>query len=121
MWRFQYIKELNWKPIVLTNKVGVTAAKGTPTSISDKSRESINVTELTHEAVKQGVAYVLGETFFTDGTGPNTIRLSYLVATPEEIETGTSRLGQVFAGSTATHLRSRFSSRNLESVSPSTR
>ena len=58
--------------------------------------EGVNATELAYEAVKQGVAYVPGETFFTDGTGLNTLRLSYSVATPAEIETGISRLGQVF-------------------------
>ena len=39
-----------------------------------------------------------GETFFADGTGLNTFRLSYSVATPEEIDMGVKRLAQVFAG-----------------------
>ncbi len=67
--------------------------------------ERVNATELAYEAVKQGVAYVPGETFFTDGTGLNTLRLSYSVATPEEIETGVSRLGQVFERAAVTHQR----------------
>lgn len=60
--------------------------------------EGLNATEIAYEAVKQDVAYVPGETFFTDGTGQNTLRLSYSVATPEEIDTGVKRLAQVFAG-----------------------
>ena len=67
--------------------------------------EGVNATELAYEAVKQGVAYVPGETFFTGGTGLNTLRLSYSVATPEEIETGVSRLGQVFERAAVIHRR----------------
>ena len=58
----------------------------------------LNATEIVHEAVKEGVAYVPGETFYTDGTGLNTLRLSYSVATPEEVDTGVARLAKVFAG-----------------------
>lgn len=60
--------------------------------------EGLNATEIAYEAVKQDVAYVPGETFYTDGTVLNTLRLSYSVATPEEVDTGISRLGRVFAG-----------------------
>ena len=58
--------------------------------------EGTNATELAYEAVKQNVAYVPGEAFFADGGGENTLRLSYSIATPEEIEQGMARLGEVF-------------------------
>jgi 2-aminoadipate transaminase len=58
----------------------------------------LNATELVYEAVKENVAYVPGEAFYTDGSGLNTLRLSYSVATPEQIETGVGRLAKVFAG-----------------------
>ena len=58
--------------------------------------DGVDATELAYEAVEQNVAYVPGEAFFADGTGKNTLRLSYSVATPEQIEAGMERLGQVF-------------------------
>ena len=58
--------------------------------------EGVNASELAYEAVKENVAYVPGEAFFADGTGQNTLRLSYSVATPEQIEQGMVRLGEVF-------------------------
>ena len=39
------------------------------------------------------VAFVPGRAFFADGSGGNTLRLSYSCATPEEIDEGLSRLG----------------------------
>lgn len=60
--------------------------------------EGQNATEIAYEAVKQDVAYVPGETFYGDGNVLNTLRLSYSVATPEQVDTGISRLGRVFAG-----------------------
>lgn len=58
--------------------------------------EGSDATELAYEAVKENVAYVPGEAFFADGTGQNTLRLSYSVATPDEIKQGMARLGEVF-------------------------
>jgi len=60
--------------------------------------DGIDASEMAYEAVRQGVAYVPGETFFTDGRGLNTLRLSYSGASPAEIDEGVRRLGQVFAG-----------------------
>ena len=57
----------------------------------------LNATELALEAVREGVAYVPGEAFFAAGGGENTLRLSYSVASPEQIETGVARLGALFA------------------------
>lgn len=60
--------------------------------------EGLNATEIAYDAVKEDVAYVPGETFYADSSILNTLRLSYSVATPEEVDTGIRRLGQVFAG-----------------------
>ncbi len=60
--------------------------------------KGMNATEIAYEAVSEGVAYVPGETFYTDGTGLNTLRLSYSVATAAEIESGIAKLGRIFAG-----------------------
>ena len=59
--------------------------------------EGLNATEIAYDAAAEGVAYVPGETFYTDGTGLNTLRLSYSVATAAEIEQGIAKLGQIFA------------------------
>ncbi len=58
--------------------------------------DGMNATELAFEAVKQNVAYVPGESFYANGGGENTLRLSYSVATPEQIDEGMQRLGEVF-------------------------
>lgn len=58
--------------------------------------EGINASEIAYDAVRQNVAYVPGETFFTDGSGLNTLRLSYSVASAEEIDEGVRRLSDVF-------------------------
>lgn len=60
--------------------------------------DGLNATDLAREAARAGVAYVPGEAFFAGGGGENTLRLSYSVATPEEIETGIARLGAILAG-----------------------
>ena len=41
------------------------------------------------------VAFVPGRPFFADGRGRNTLRLSYSLAAPEQIEIGIQRLGQL--------------------------
>lgn len=60
--------------------------------------DGMNATEIAYEAVEQDVAYVPGETFYADSNILNTLRLSYSVATPEEVDAGMKRLGGVFAG-----------------------
>jgi 2-aminoadipate transaminase len=64
--------------------------------------EGLNATELAREAAEAGVVYVPGEAFFAGGGGENTLRLSYSVATPEQIETGMRALGEVFSRQLAT-------------------
>ncbi|CAA9574229.1 MAG: Aspartate aminotransferase (AspB-4) [uncultured Truepera sp.] len=58
--------------------------------------EDMNASDIAYDAVQQNVAYVPGETFFTDGSSLNTLRLSYSVASAEEIDEGVRRLSGVF-------------------------
>jgi 2-aminoadipate transaminase len=54
--------------------------------------EWMDASDLLKAAVGQKVAFVPGESFFTDGTGRNTARLNFSNATPERIEEGIRRL-----------------------------
>jgi DNA-binding transcriptional MocR family regulator len=53
----------------------------------------MDVTELLAQALEAGVAFVPGRGFFTDGSGGNTLRLSYALPSESRIETGIARLG----------------------------
>jgi len=44
------------------------------------------------QAVEHGVVYVAGTAFFVDGSGANTIRLSFSAPTPDRIDEGVRRL-----------------------------
>ncbi|AYY12863.1 PLP-dependent aminotransferase family protein [Actinobacteria bacterium YIM 96077] len=57
--------------------------------------DGLDTMELAREAVDAGVAYVPGHAFYPDGGGANGLRLSYSVATPEQIESGVAILGQL--------------------------
>ena len=46
-------------------------------------------------AIEQKVIYVSGSAFFVDGTGDNTIRLSFSLPSPERITEGVNRLAKV--------------------------
>ena len=48
------------------------------------------------EAVKRGVAYIPGAPFFVDGSGANTMRLTFAKETDENIREGVRRLSQAF-------------------------
>lgn len=50
--------------------------------------------ELLKQAVEQKTAFVPGEPFYADGSGSNTLRLSFSSATREQIEDGIRRLGK---------------------------
>lgn len=50
--------------------------------------------ELLKEAVEEKTAFVPGQPFFADGSGKNTLRLSYSSASREQIEEGLQRLGR---------------------------
>ncbi|MEA4909711.1 MAG: PLP-dependent aminotransferase family protein [Chloroflexi bacterium] len=54
-----------------------------------------NATQLLEEAVKQDVAFVPGDSFYACGGGENTMRLNFSNATPEKINEGIARLGNV--------------------------
>jgi 2-aminoadipate transaminase len=53
--------------------------------------------QLLPAAVSRGVAFVPGEAFFAAEPQRNTLRLSFVTATPDQIETGVARLGEVIA------------------------
>jgi len=57
--------------------------------------EDVNATRLLQRAVEQEVAFVPGEAFFAAGGGENFLRLSYSVATADEIHQGIARLAGV--------------------------
>ncbi len=57
--------------------------------------EGVDTERMFPKALERKVAYVIGAPFFVDGTGRNTMRLSFAIATPEEIEEGIRRLAEV--------------------------
>jgi 2-aminoadipate transaminase len=58
-----------------------------------------NASELLKAAVERKVAFVPGGPFFANGGGDHTLRLSYSVATREQISDGMARLGEVIENS----------------------
>jgi len=54
--------------------------------------------EILVRCLEQGVAFVPGREFFPDGSGGNTIRLNFSNASPDNIEEGIRRIGQVLRG-----------------------
>ena len=59
---------------------------------------ALDATALLPQAVAAGMAYVPGAPFFPQGGHANTLRLSFVTATPEQIHTGVAALAQVLAG-----------------------
>jgi len=57
--------------------------------------EHIDTEEMFARTLKHKVAYVIGNAFYVDGGGKNTMRLSYSVNTEAEIEEGIKRLSAV--------------------------
>ena len=55
-------------------------------------------TALLERALQHGVVFVVGSAFHVDGTGHNTVRLSFSAPSPERIEEGARRLAQAFVG-----------------------
>jgi 2-aminoadipate transaminase len=55
-------------------------------------REPISADGMLQRAVRHGVIYVAGSAFFVDGSGANTLRLSFSAPTPERIIEGVRRL-----------------------------
>ncbi len=59
--------------------------------------DGLDATELLYKAIERvKVAYVHGEGFYFDGSGKNTLRLSFSLPTPETIREGIKRLGHFF-------------------------
>jgi DNA-binding transcriptional MocR family regulator len=54
---------------------------------------------LVHAVADHGVAFVPGRAFFADGSGGNTLRLSYTLPSLQDIEIGLGRLGDVLISS----------------------
>ena len=54
----------------------------------------ITDTQLLDRALEHGLAFVTGSAFFVDGSGHDTIRLSFSAPTPERITEGVSRLAR---------------------------
>ncbi len=57
--------------------------------------QGINTEKMLYRAIEHKVAYVIGAPFFVDGSGHNTLRLSFSSASCQDIEEGIRRLGQV--------------------------
>jgi 2-aminoadipate transaminase len=58
--------------------------------------EACTDAELLQRAMQRGVIFVAGSAFHVDGTGHNTIRLSFSAPSPERIEEGAHRLADAF-------------------------
>lgn len=57
--------------------------------------QAVDTTKMLERALARKVAYVPGQPFFADGSGQNTMRLSFALASADEIEKGIQRLGHV--------------------------
>jgi 2-aminoadipate transaminase len=54
-----------------------------------------NARDLLLRCVEHNVAFVPGQEFFPDGSGSNTMRMNFSNASPENIEAGIKRMGEV--------------------------
>ena len=59
--------------------------------------EAVDTAARVAEAVANGVAYIPGGPFFVDGSGTNTMRLTFAKEDDDRIREGVSRLARVFA------------------------
>jgi 2-aminoadipate transaminase len=57
--------------------------------------ENLDTKEIFMKAIENDVAYVIGSPFFHDGSGKNTLRLSYSFPSIEQIREGIKRLGKM--------------------------
>lgn len=65
--------------------------------------EGMNAIDLLPRAVEQGVAYVPGAAFYAGVADPRTLRLSFVTAPAEAIETGIEALAKAIAAHRALH------------------
>jgi 2-aminoadipate transaminase len=61
---------------------------------------SVDTTERIEAAVANGVAYIPGAPFFVDGSGHNTMRLTFAKESDDRLREGVARLASVFATAT---------------------
>ncbi|MDQ3282079.1 MAG: PLP-dependent aminotransferase family protein [Acidobacteriota bacterium] len=59
--------------------------------------DNVDTSARVADAVKNGVAYIPGAPFFVDGSGRNTMRLTFAKEGDERIREGVARLARVFA------------------------
>jgi 2-aminoadipate transaminase len=64
--------------------------------------EGVDAEEMLGRAIEHRVAYVPGSAAYVDGDGKNTMRLSFSLCTPAEIDEGIRRLADVVAETIAT-------------------
>lgn len=57
----------------------------------------IDANQMFYESIEENVAYVSGSTFYANGKGQNTLRLSFSYPKEEDINEGIKRLGRVIA------------------------
>ncbi|MCI0520236.1 MAG: PLP-dependent aminotransferase family protein [Chloroflexi bacterium] len=57
--------------------------------------ETLSARDVLTEAIQRKVAFVPGESFYANGGGHNTMRINFSNATPEKIQEGIARLGEV--------------------------
>jgi 2-aminoadipate transaminase len=57
--------------------------------------DGLDSVEIVAECRKRKVDYIPGPSFFSDGSGRNSLRLSYSAVTEDEIDTGIARLAEV--------------------------
>lgn len=69
--------------------------------------EEVDTLALMPRAIKNKVAYVPGSAFYADNGLPNTFRLNFSNAKPEQIEIGIKRLGEVLAEEIAKHTENK--------------
>ena len=60
-------------------------------------RAEVDTANHVKEAVERGVAYIPGTPFFVDGSGRNTMRLTFAKESDERMREGVRRLAEVFA------------------------
>jgi DNA-binding transcriptional MocR family regulator len=57
--------------------------------------ENWNAKDILTRCIQHNVAFVPGQEFFSDGSGMNTMRMNFSNASPENIEAGIKRMGEV--------------------------
>ena len=72
--------------------------------------ESIDTEKLFYKAVEKKVAYVVGDVFYCDGKGKNTLRMNFSFVNNEKNKEGVKRLAEVIKEELAAQKRSHIKS-----------